>query len=97
MNKIQRNLFLAALVLVTSMVSACKGVDYNWGWYEVLPSTEKGAGNLQFLFGGIWLTIALSSISIFFSVIVGLFLSFPGGRLAAGLRTRPCRSPIHIM
>ena len=74
----KRYVFLAALVIVALTVGACKGVDYNWGWYEVLPSTEKGASNLKFLFGGIWLTVALSSVSIFFSVIVGLFLSFPG-------------------
>ena len=78
MSKNQRNIFLAALVVVALMVGGCGRTDYNWGWYEILPSTEKGAGNLKFLFSGIWLTVALSSISIFFSVIVGLFLSFPG-------------------
>jgi len=78
MNKIQRKFFLAALIFVALTVGGCGGTDYNWGWYEVLPSTEKGADNLKFLFGGIWLTVALSSVSIFFSVIVGLFLSFPG-------------------
>ncbi len=30
------------------------------------------------MFGGIWLTIALSGISISFSVILGLFISLPG-------------------
>jgi len=78
MDKNRRALFIIALVLVTLMVGACKGADYNWGWYEILPSTEKGAGNLRFLFSGIWLTVALSSVSIFFSVIVGLFISLPG-------------------
>ena len=75
---LKRYVFPAALVLATLMLGACQGVDYNWGWYEVLPSTEKGAGNLRFLFSGIWLTVALSSVSIFFSVIVGLFISLPG-------------------
>ena len=75
---LKRNVFLAALVLVALMVGGCKGTDYNWGWYEILPSTEKGASNLKFLFGGIWLTVALSSISIFFSVIAGLLLALPG-------------------
>ncbi len=78
MNKIQRNLFLAAFVLGALMVGGCKGTDYNWGWYEVSPSTEKGASNLKFLFSGVWLTVALSSVSIFFSVIGGLFISLPG-------------------
>jgi polar amino acid transport system permease protein len=78
MSRVQRNLFLAALLLATLMVGGCKGVEYNWGWYEILPSTEKGASNLKFLFGGIWLTVALSSVSIFFSVLLGLFVSLPG-------------------
>ena len=75
---LKRYVFLAALILVALMAGGCKGTDYNWGWYEVLPSTEKGASNLKFLFSGIWLTVALSSIAIFFSVIVGFFLSLPG-------------------
>ena len=75
---LKRYVFLAALILVALMAGGCKGTDYNWGWYEVLPSTEKGVSNLKFLFSGIWLTVALSSIAIFFSVIVGFFLSLPG-------------------
>jgi len=75
---LKRYLFLAALVLFALMVGGCRGSDYNWGWYEILPSTEKGASNLKFLFSGIWLTVALSSISIFISVIVGLLISLPG-------------------
>jgi polar amino acid transport system permease protein len=78
MNRNQRILFIMALVFVALMVGGCKGTDYNWGWYEVSPSTEKGASNLKFLFSGIWLTVALSSISIFISVIVGFLLSLPG-------------------
>ena len=78
MDKNRRKLFLMVLTFATLAIAACKGAEYNWGWYEVLPSTEKGAGNLRFLFSGIWLTVALSSVSIFFSVIMGLFISLPG-------------------
>ena len=79
MNKYLRNLFLTALVLVSLLIGGCQGAsEYNWGWYEILPATEKGAGNLKFLFSGVWLTLALSSVSIFFSVIAGLFISLPG-------------------
>lgn len=78
MSRNQRDLFLTALVLFPLIFGACKGAEYNWGWYEILPSTQKGAGNLKFLFGGIWMTVALSAVSIFFSVIIGLFISFPG-------------------
>jgi polar amino acid transport system permease protein len=69
---------LTALVLIPLTVSACKGAEYHWGWYEILPTTEKGAGNLKFLLGGIWLTVVLSSISIFFSILMGLFIALPG-------------------
>ena len=78
MSKNQRNLFLMALVLTPLLVGACKGAEYNWGWFEILPSTEKGAGNLKFLFSGVGLTVALSSISIFISIMLGLFIALPG-------------------
>ena len=78
MGKNQRELFLTALLFVIFFISACQGTQYNWGWYEILPSTAKGAGNLKFLLSGIWLTVQLSAISIFFSILLGLFISLPG-------------------
>lgn len=78
MNRNQRNLLLTVTVSLLLLLYACKGATYNWGWYEILPSTDKGASNLRFLFSGIWLTVALSVISIVCSVIIGLFVSFPG-------------------
>ena len=78
MRRNQQNLILCALVIILLLVGACEGTEYKWGWYEILPSTEKGAGNLKFLFSGIWLTIALSGVSILFSVTLGLFISLPG-------------------
>ena len=78
MNKNRRDLLISALVLAALILGACRGAEYNWGWYEIMPSTEKGAVNLKFLIGGIWMTVALSSVSIIFSVIVGLFISLPG-------------------
>jgi polar amino acid transport system permease protein len=78
MNRNQRNLLLTVTVSLLLLLYACKGTTYNWGWYEILPSTDKGASNLRFLFSGIWLTVALSVISIVCSVIIGLFVSFPG-------------------
>jgi polar amino acid transport system permease protein len=78
MNRNQRSLLLTATVLFLLLLYACKGATYNWGWYEVMPSTDKGASNLKFLFSGIWLTIALSLISIMCSVTIGLFVALPG-------------------
>jgi polar amino acid transport system permease protein len=73
-----RNRIFLVLLTTTLFFSACKGLEYNWGWYEVLPITDKGVSNLKFLFSGLWLTVALSVISITISVIMGLFISLPG-------------------
>ena len=78
MNRNQRNLLLTVTVLLLLLLFSCKGATYNWGWYEILPSTDKGASNLKFLFSGIWLTVSLSVISIICSVTIGLFVSLPG-------------------
>ena len=78
MRRYQRNLIFCTFVIILLLVGACKGTEYQWGWYEILPTTEKGAGNLKFLFSGIWLTVALSGVSIILSVILGLFISLPG-------------------
>ena len=78
MRRTRQKLFLAALTLFVFAFIGCKGADYNWGWYEILPSTDKGAGNLRFMLGGIWLTVGLSSVSIFFSILLGLFIALPG-------------------
>ena len=78
MSRNQRYIFITAAILLPFLLGACKGANYTWGWYEILPSTEKGAGNLKFMFGGIWLTVALSTTSIFISIILGLFISLPG-------------------
>lgn len=82
----RRNLLLAVAMMLLVLLYACKGATYNWGWYEVLPSTDKGAGNLKFLFSGMWLTIALSLISIMCSVTIGLFVALPGLSLNPYLR-----------
>jgi len=86
MNRNQRSLLLTATALLLLLLYACKGATYNWGWYEIMPSTDKGASNLKFLFSGIWLTIALSLISIICSVTIGLFVALPGLSLNPYLR-----------
>lgn len=82
----QRKLLLSVTVILLLLLYACKGATYNWGWYEIMPSTDKGASNLKFLFSGIWLTIALSLISILCSVTIGLFVALPGLSLNPYLR-----------
>jgi len=69
---------LGFIFLVPFVMSGCTTTEYNWGWYEIMPSTEKGATNLRFLLSGMWLTISLSSVAIFFSILIGLLIALPG-------------------
>lgn len=69
-------LILAFLVLTA--LGGCSTTEYKWGWFEIMPTTDRGLSNLRFLLSGMWLTILLSSISIFFSVLTGLLIALPG-------------------
>ena len=73
----QPRFFVTAGALLAAMLllSAC---DSGWGWYEVLPTTPRGRDNFVFLLSGFWLTIAISGVSIFFSVLIGLLVALPG-------------------
>jgi glutamine transport system permease protein len=84
-----KKLFLPCLILIiaiVSLLSGCSKVQYNWGWFEVLPTTERGADNIRFLLSGVWMTLSLSLTAIFFSVLIGLFVALPGLSLRSGLR-----------
>ena len=65
-----------ALIPVCLVLAGCSGSNYSWGWHTVLPYTDRGVTNLQFLIGGAWLTISISVVSIILSVILGMFVSF---------------------
>ena len=67
--------FLVIFVLFT--ITSCSN-NYNWGWYILDPSLENGLTNLEFLISGLGLTVSISFISIFFSLIIGFFISLPG-------------------
>ena len=82
----QRSCTYFLLVIVLLVASGCSKTEYNWGWFEVLPTTNRGAGNLKFLLSGVWLTLALSLVSLSFSVAIGLFVSLPGLSHRAALR-----------
>jgi His/Glu/Gln/Arg/opine family amino acid ABC transporter permease subunit len=66
---------LALLALLTTILSGCAGSTYSWGWYAVLPLTDQGRDNLRFLVSGVGMTLALSTISIMFSVLIGMVVS----------------------
>ena len=73
---IGRRIFLVCAL--AGLVAGCSTTSYNWGWYVVWPATSQGWTNLQFMLGGVWLTIALSVIAITFSVVLGFLVALPG-------------------
>ena len=85
---INKRLLLQLILILTftCILSSCSKAEYNWGWFEILPTTERGADNLRFLLGGVWVTLGLSSTAIFFSVIIGLFVALPGLSVRPGFR-----------
>lgn len=79
--KIVQKILLTAAFIV--LLTGCASKEYTWGWYVILPTTQQGLDNLQFLIGGLWMTILLSVSGIIVSVIIGLLVAIPG------LSTRP--------
>ena len=65
-------LFFFSIFLIS-----CSG-NYNWGWYIIDPTLEKGQNNLEFLISGLGITLSISLLSIFFSLIIGFLISIPG-------------------
>ena len=65
------------LLLFSFFISSCSS-SYNWGWYILNPSLGQGLSNLQFLISGFFITISISIISIFISLIIGFLIALPG-------------------
>ena len=60
------------------VIAGCSRQEYQWGWYEVLPTTLQGTANLRFLLAGLGLTLSLSGISLCASILLGLLVALPG-------------------
>ncbi len=86
MNKKRFLLYPILIIGLSFLFSGCSRAQYNWGWFEILPTTERGADNLRFLLSGVWMTLSLSLTAIFFSVLIGLFVALPGLSLKPGFR-----------
>lgn len=86
MNKKRFLLYPTLIIGLSFFFSGCSRAQYNWGWFEILPTTERGADNLRFLLSGVWMTLSLSLTAIFFSVLIGLFVALPGLSVKAGFR-----------
>ena len=64
--------FVFALILL--LLTSCSN-SYSWGWYILDPTLEQGLSNIEFLVSGLGITVSISLISIFFSLILGFFIS----------------------
>ena len=62
-----------SLILILLLLGCTN--NYNWGWYILNPKLENGYSNLQFLLSGLSITVSISIISIFFSLLLGFFIS----------------------
>tara|TARA_B100000579_G_C22818886_1_gene849435 strand:- start:204 stop:938 length:735 start_codon:yes stop_codon:yes gene_type:complete len=62
-----------SLILILLLLGCTN--NYNWGWYILNPKLENGYSNLQFLLSGLSITVSISILSIFFSLLLGFFIS----------------------
>src|SRR5210317_305628 len=83
----KRYLSNPVLILVIAVtLTGCNSSSYEWGWFEIIPTTSQGASNLRFLAGVVWMTLSLSLTSIFFSILIGLFIALTGISESSWLR-----------
>jgi His/Glu/Gln/Arg/opine family amino acid ABC transporter permease subunit len=67
-----RNLLFLLLILP---LPSCSGQEL--GWFILSPNNVEGLTNLKFLLSGMGVTIYISVISIFISMIVGFIVAIP--------------------
>ena len=73
-NVSKKYLLIPFIISLSLFLNGCSS-DYKWGWYVVNPLNNTGISNIEFLISGLKFTIYLSGISIFFSIIIGLFIA----------------------
>ena len=59
------------------MVGGCSNT-YTWGWYVINPKLDSGYTNIRFLISGLNVTLIISLVSIFFSLMIGFLIALLG-------------------
>ena len=72
------------LIFILFLLGGC-AQNYNWGWYILNPKLDSGLSNLKFLISGLSITVLISFFSIFFSLLIGFFISLLGMSLTKPL------------
>ena len=65
---------IISIIILLIFISGCAN-NYEWGWYVLNPNLLTGYNNILFLLSGFYITIFITFISIFFSLLIGLFVS----------------------
>ena len=65
------------IFFIIFLLGGCTGT-YTWGWYVINPKLDNGYNNIRFLISGLNVTLIISVLSIFFSLVIGLLISLLG-------------------
>ena len=65
------------IFFIIFLLSGCTST-YTWGWYVINPKLDNGYNNIRFLISGLNVTLIISILSIFFSLMIGLLISLLG-------------------
>ena len=65
------------IFFIILLLSGCTST-YTWGWYVINPKLDNGYDNIRFLISGLNVTLIISILSIFFSLVIGLLISLLG-------------------
>ena len=68
---------ILVIFLILLFVGGCTNT-YTWGWYVINPKLDNGYDNIRFLISGLNVTLIISVLSIFFSLVIGLLISLLG-------------------
>ncbi|MEM9049242.1 MAG: amino acid ABC transporter permease [Pseudomonadota bacterium] len=74
------------VVILLPLLLLLSGCGERFGWYVVSPATTQGQINLQFMIGGLWLTLALTLTAFALSMSLGLAVAIPSLSAKRGWR-----------
>ena len=68
---------IVVIFFIIFLLGGCTS-SYTWGWYVINPKLDNGYTNIRFLISGLNVTLTISLLSIFFSLIIGFLIALLG-------------------
>ena len=68
---------IVVIFFIIFLLGGCTS-SYTWGWYVINPKLDNGYTNIRFLISGLNVTLIISLLSIFFSLIIGFLIALLG-------------------